>query len=186
MAAAPGPYSIKDIAQKVIQTNKDHQHALKVYTERLEAELQTVDRLLVCVFSSTLERCVILQMSADIADQEDEPELDVGGFVIVPGAKRAVSAIPVTELLSHVRDFSNDRPSLMIPRNHRSPAILKGGRAIWILHALGQVCSAFCSQLPVLSITLVKAKELEALAEAVRTENCRKQALDAQQRYGPV
>jgi hypothetical protein len=42
------PPSIKSVAQKAVQANKDHQYALKVYTERLEAELQTVDKLLVC------------------------------------------------------------------------------------------------------------------------------------------
>lgn len=37
----------RTVAQKVLQNNKDHQYALKVYTERLEAELQTVDKFLV-------------------------------------------------------------------------------------------------------------------------------------------
>ena len=37
--------------QAAIQTNKDHQYALKVYTERLEAELATAEKLLVVSFS---------------------------------------------------------------------------------------------------------------------------------------
>jgi hypothetical protein len=37
----------KEAIQKALQANKDHQYALKVYTERLEAELATVDKLLV-------------------------------------------------------------------------------------------------------------------------------------------
>jgi hypothetical protein len=41
---------LKDIAQSAVQLNKDHQYALKVYTERLEAELEAVDKLLVCPF----------------------------------------------------------------------------------------------------------------------------------------
>lgn len=41
----------RTVAQKVLQNNKDHQYALKVYTERLEAELQTVDKFLVRFFS---------------------------------------------------------------------------------------------------------------------------------------
>lgn len=39
--------AIKATAQSALQANKDHQYALKVYTERLEAELETVDRLIV-------------------------------------------------------------------------------------------------------------------------------------------
>jgi hypothetical protein len=45
----PQTTGMKDMAQKAIQANKDHQYALKVYTERLEAELQTVDKMLVCI-----------------------------------------------------------------------------------------------------------------------------------------
>ena len=37
----------KDIVRSAVQVNKDHQFALKVYTERLEAELEAVDKLLV-------------------------------------------------------------------------------------------------------------------------------------------
>jgi len=39
--------SLKDIIQSTVQLNKDHQYALNVYTERLEAELEAVDKLLV-------------------------------------------------------------------------------------------------------------------------------------------
>jgi hypothetical protein len=55
---------IKDIIQSAVQLNKDHQYALNVYAERLEAEVETVDKLLVsvanlergCNHSNTLER----------------------------------------------------------------------------------------------------------------------------------
>ena len=40
---------IKDIIQSAVQLNKDHQYALNVYAERLEAEVETVDKLLVSV-----------------------------------------------------------------------------------------------------------------------------------------
>jgi hypothetical protein len=40
--------SLKDILQSAVQLNKDHQYALNVYTERLESELDAVDKLLVC------------------------------------------------------------------------------------------------------------------------------------------
>jgi hypothetical protein len=38
---------LKDMVRSAVQVNKDHQFALKVYTERLEAELGAVDKLLV-------------------------------------------------------------------------------------------------------------------------------------------
>jgi len=41
----------KGLAQKAAQANKDHQYALKVYTERLEAEIETVNKLLVRAIS---------------------------------------------------------------------------------------------------------------------------------------
>ena len=41
--------TIKELAQKASQANKDHQYALKVYSERLESELEALDKLLVCL-----------------------------------------------------------------------------------------------------------------------------------------
>ena len=38
---------LKDTLQSAVQLNKEHQYALNVYTERLEIELETVDKLLV-------------------------------------------------------------------------------------------------------------------------------------------
>lgn len=38
---------LKDTIQSAVQLNKDHQYALNVYAERLEAELEAVDKLLV-------------------------------------------------------------------------------------------------------------------------------------------
>ncbi len=37
----------EDLVQPAVQANKEHQYALKVYTERLEAELEHLDKLLV-------------------------------------------------------------------------------------------------------------------------------------------
>ena len=39
--------AVKDLAQKATQANKDHQYALKVYSERLESELEALEKLLV-------------------------------------------------------------------------------------------------------------------------------------------
>ena len=46
MASTSTAPRLKDLGQKVLLANKDHQYALRVYTERLEAELETVDKLL--------------------------------------------------------------------------------------------------------------------------------------------
>ena len=37
----------KELVQPAVQANKEHQYALKVYTERLEAELEHLNKLLV-------------------------------------------------------------------------------------------------------------------------------------------
>jgi hypothetical protein len=47
MALTSNLPDFKELSQKAVAANKDHQYALKVYTERLESELQTVDKLLV-------------------------------------------------------------------------------------------------------------------------------------------
>lgn len=46
MSATPSR-NPKDLVQPAVQANKEHQYALKVYTERLEAELEHLDKLLV-------------------------------------------------------------------------------------------------------------------------------------------
>ena len=38
---------LKDTIQSAVQLNKEHQYALNVYTERLEIELEAVDKLIV-------------------------------------------------------------------------------------------------------------------------------------------
>jgi hypothetical protein len=48
METAEGVSTITETARKALQANKDHQYALKVYTERLEAELKAIDKMLVC------------------------------------------------------------------------------------------------------------------------------------------
>lgn len=49
LATTPAPTTVKELTQDTLQANKDHQYALKVYTERLEADLEAVDKLLVSV-----------------------------------------------------------------------------------------------------------------------------------------
>ncbi|KAI6128519.1 hypothetical protein EDD16DRAFT_1516338 [Pisolithus croceorrhizus] len=98
------------LAQKALEANREHQRALNTYIERLEAELQMVERLI----------------DAANIEVEDDSDLDVPGFVLVPGAVRARARFP-----------------------------------------------------PRIAISM-KARELDALAEAVRTENYRKMAFDAQ------
>ena len=40
----------KELVAKAIQANRDHQHALQLYAERLEAELNAADRMIVSLF----------------------------------------------------------------------------------------------------------------------------------------
>jgi hypothetical protein len=95
----------KEHVQRSIQANKDHQAALKTYTERLEAELAVLDRFVVrfddTYFSEILVR-PIHQAAADV-NEDDEPDLDVGGFISVPGSARATVPVPSNEFLLEVR-----------------------------------------------------------------------------------
>ncbi|KAF9222032.1 hypothetical protein BS17DRAFT_784332 [Gyrodon lividus] len=129
-----------ELAQKAVEANKEHQHALKVYIKRLEAELETADKLL---------------DAADVVDLDDEPDLDVGGFVVIPGSVRATAPISTKELLLPESPFRDDA--------------LRRSRYLTFIE-----------------VRTMKAKELEGLAEAVRTENYRKHALDAQRRGRPT
>ncbi|EGO01660.1 hypothetical protein SERLA73DRAFT_158888 [Serpula lacrymans var. lacrymans S7.3] len=131
-----GESSIRTLAQNAVQANKDHQHALKIYTERLEAELETVDKLLDAV---------------DTADQNEEPELDVGGFVLVPGSVKPIGLIAPADLSSQDSPFYEDAARRTRYLNFTE------------MHTM-------------------KYREIEALTEAVRTENYRRHALDAQSR----
>lgn len=55
MSLEPNPLSaIKDVVQHTAKANKDHQYALKVYTERLQAELEVVNKLLVRNFQCSI------------------------------------------------------------------------------------------------------------------------------------
>lgn len=95
MAAAPTSDAVKDLAQKALQSNKDHQYALRVYTERLEAELEAVDKLLV---SRSLRPSVhtltrgTFQAASELPD--DDADVDAGGVIVVPGAVKAVGLLP--------------------------------------------------------------------------------------------
>ena len=51
-----GPSTARDLAKQAWQSNKDHQYALQIYTQRLEAELAAVDKLLVSVARVTPRR----------------------------------------------------------------------------------------------------------------------------------
>lgn len=51
----------EDLVQPAVQANKEHQYALKVYTERLEAELEHLDKLLVSRYIQALLRFFLLK-----------------------------------------------------------------------------------------------------------------------------
>ncbi|PCH41368.1 hypothetical protein WOLCODRAFT_69152 [Wolfiporia cocos MD-104 SS10] len=125
---------VQECIQVAVQANKDHQYALKVYTERIEAELETVNKLLA---------------AADFSEHEDELEINAGGTVFIPGAIKASGPVSSGELLadnSPFRDEARRRERYM---------------ELTVIHQW-------------------KATELDALSEAVRSENYRLHALNAQ------
>lgn len=125
---------LKDTLQSAVQLNKEHQYALNVYTERLEIELEAVDKLLT---------------AAEV--EEEDSHLDIAGSIQVAGASKPVGLLSSTELLSQDSPFYDD---------------------------------ATCRQ-RFLSFTEyhpMKPKEAESLAEAVRLENRRLRAYEAQRR----
>jgi hypothetical protein len=79
---------LKDILQSAVQLNKDHQYALNVYTERLETELEAVDKLLT---------------AAEL--EEEELHLDIAGSIQVAGARKPLGLLSSTDLLSEVTDM---------------------------------------------------------------------------------
>ncbi|KAI0269204.1 hypothetical protein BC834DRAFT_1016795, partial [Gloeopeniophorella convolvens] len=124
----------KDISQSTVQVNKDHQYALKVYAERLEAELETVDKLL---------------NVAELDEEESQP--DIGGSIQVAGSSKPSGLLSSSDLLSQDSPFYDDavRRQRYISLTEHRP---------------------------------MKSKELESLAEAVRFENLRIRAYEAQSR----
>ncbi|KAJ3481165.1 hypothetical protein NLI96_g7847 [Meripilus lineatus] len=74
----------RDLVQSTIQANKDHQYSLKVYSERLEAELATIDKYLA------------------IAEQSDEDlDVDAGGSVVVSDSVKAARPFPLESMLQN-------------------------------------------------------------------------------------
>ncbi|KAL7282168.1 hypothetical protein ACG7TL_003637 [Trametes sanguinea] len=124
----------KAYVQPAVQANKEHQYALKVYTERLEAELEHLDKLLATV---------------EVSEDEEEEFITAGGSILIPGAKKPKSVIPPNDLLSEDSPLYHDAM-----RRQRYEEYT-------VAHPM-------------------KAQELEALADAVRSENYRLYALQAQ------
>ncbi|KAI1792838.1 hypothetical protein LXA43DRAFT_972192 [Ganoderma leucocontextum] len=131
----------EDLVQPAVQANKEHQYALKVYTERLEAELEHLDRLLA---------------ATEVSDDDEEEVLVVnsGGNVFVPGAAKPRGLVPLNMLMDESSPFYSDAT-----RRQRYESFT-------VSHPM-------------------KAQELEALADAVRSENYRLHALEAQARGVP-
>ncbi|KAF8450309.1 hypothetical protein L210DRAFT_3684140 [Boletus edulis BED1] len=85
---------VAELGQRTLQANKKHTDALKTYIQELEAELETLDRLIV--------------RRRDDVDNIDEPDLDIGSSVIIPGSVRATAPITTKELLSPEFPFHQD------------------------------------------------------------------------------
>ena len=93
------PY--KPIAEDTLRRNSEYQYALKVHSEKLEAELAVVDQLLVSVFVSYRSQILmLLKENADI-DEEDSP-LTFSGSLHIEGAQKASGLLSNAELLLEV------------------------------------------------------------------------------------
>ncbi|KAF8558784.1 hypothetical protein OG21DRAFT_1454685 [Imleria badia] len=86
--------AVLELGQRTLQANKEHADALKTYTQKLEAELETLDKLIV--------------RRRDAVDTNDESDLDVGCSVTIPGCVRASAPITTKELLSLEFPFHED------------------------------------------------------------------------------
>ncbi|EPT02824.1 hypothetical protein FOMPIDRAFT_1117324 [Fomitopsis schrenkii] len=132
--------SESDIQQgihKALQANKDHQYALRIYSERIDAELESLNKLLA---------------AADVSDtEEDTLELNTGGWVVIPDATDAIAPVSPVDLLHHASPFRE--------------AALRRQRYVdaTVMHQW-------------------KPNDLEALSDAVRSENHRLYAVEAQLR----
>ncbi|KAI0347492.1 hypothetical protein BDW22DRAFT_1351937 [Trametopsis cervina] len=127
--------TFKELSQKVAAANKDHQYALKVYTERLEAELETVDKLLAAV---------------DVQEDDLSNDVDVGGSIVIADAVKADGPVP-GGIVFEDSPFAEDAA--------RRDRYLKST----VIHPM-------------------KAAELDALSDAVQSENHRLWALEAQRK----
>lgn len=105
--------SEKALVERAIETSRDHQYALKVYAEHLEAELSAADKMIVSL--SLTNRCFSAQSiiaKADIGlEQEDEDSLEIDGLVSVPGASRPASLLLLRVLLAEDSPFYEDAQS---------------------------------------------------------------------------
>ncbi|KAI0773864.1 hypothetical protein C8Q74DRAFT_1200630 [Fomes fomentarius] len=131
----------KDLVQPAVQANKEHQYALKVYTERLEAELEHLDKLLA---------------ATEVSGDEDEEVLvsKTGGAIFVPGAVKPRGPVSMNDLMDESSPFFHEAVRRQFYEE------------LTISHSM-------------------KGQELDALADAVRSENYRLHALEAQARGLP-
>lgn len=95
----------KELVQPAVQANKEHQYALKVYTERLETELEHLDKLLVSTRLPTARTSTLInrQASAEVSDVDEDENTNAGGNVLIPGAAKPRSIIPLNDLVGEVR-----------------------------------------------------------------------------------
>ncbi|CCM02807.1 uncharacterized protein FIBRA_04918 [Fibroporia radiculosa] len=80
----------RDMVQKVVQANREHQNALKVYAERIEAELEGVSKLLA---------------AAEVSENEDELDINAGGTVVIPESVKATGPVSSNDLLAEGRSL---------------------------------------------------------------------------------
>ena len=125
------------------------------------------------------------QAAADVSDpEEDTLEVNAGGWVAVPDATEAVAPISSADLLHHVYMFHSFHAHLDSPKHQASPfrdAALRRQRYVdaTVMHQ----CK-YCTLVYVICVHIYvgRPSDLEALSDAVKSENHRLYAVEAQLR----
>jgi hypothetical protein len=89
---------------EVLQANRGYQEALKTYADDIQAKLVEVDTLLVKHPHETAMKFVA-DLEQELAQgDEDEPEhdVDVGGYILAPGAVRPQSQLSPSDFSEEV------------------------------------------------------------------------------------
>jgi len=106
---------LKALTEKALDANKAHQYALTKYAERLTAELQEMEGLMVRRFSINtrlISSAAYLQSAVTTSDVDEEPDVEIQ----IPGAKKAMGPCSISEFLNPVRP-SQYRPGSFLFNN---------------------------------------------------------------------
>jgi len=91
------------LAQKALQANIAHQHALTKYAGQLEAELQELDILIVGFLRAP--SFLLTELNQGAVDASDDGNGELEPEFQIPGAKKPTGPCPSAEFLNPVRQL---------------------------------------------------------------------------------